>query len=117
MRKHEKIDYLEFPAVNMQATKLFYQKVFGWEFEDFGPDYSAFNMAGMEGGFYQSEQSANTENGSVLVVLYSENLKETQEKIERAGGIIVKPVFSFPGGRRFQFLDPSGNELGVWSDL
>ena len=116
MRKHEKIDYLEFPAINMQATKSFYSDVFGWEFIDYGPEYSAFSKAGIEGGFFQSEQSANTENGSVLVVIYSGNIIETQTKIEKAGGVVVKPVFTFPGGQRLHFVDPNGNELGVWTD-
>lgn len=117
MRRNGKIDYIEFPAVDMQSTKSFYSETFGWDFVDHGQEYASFSKAGVEGGFYQSEQSANTENGSVLIVLYSENLEDTLGKVKKAGGVIVQPIFTFPGGRRFHFLDPNGNELAVWSDF
>jgi len=117
MHKHEKIDYLEFPAKYMETTKDFFTKVFGWSFTDYGPDYTAFSNAGIEGGFYQSDLSASYNNGSALVVFYSNNLVQTKANIEEAGGIIVKPIFSFPGGRRFHFTDPNGNEFDVWSDM
>lgn len=117
MKKHEKIDYLELPAINIQATKAFFSKVFGWEFVDYGNEYCAFLNAGIDGGFYQSDLSANTENGSVLVVFYSDNLQATLSKIRNAGGIIVKPIFDFPGGQRFHFIEPGGNEFAVWSDV
>ena len=77
---------------------------------------AAFSNAGMEGGFFKSDHFASTENGSALIVFYSRQLEKTQEKIERAGGKIIKPIFSFPGGRRFHFSDPSNNEYAVWSD-
>ena len=117
MSRHEKINYLEFPAKDMQATKTFFISVFSWSFVDYGPDYIAFSDAGIEGGFYKSELSTLTEKGSVLVVLYSNHLAQTQSKIEAAGGSIIKPIFAFPGGRRFHFSDPSGNEFAVWSDI
>jgi len=88
----------------------------GWAFKDFGPEYSAFNNAGLDGGFYQSDLTVSAEKGSALVVLYSATLEESQEKVEAAGGRISKVIFSFPGGRRFHFIDPSGNEFAVWSD-
>ncbi|GAB1255573.1 VOC family protein [Aurantivibrio plasticivorans] len=113
---HEKIKYLELPARDILATKTFFSEVFGWRFEDYGPQYSAFFNAGLDGGFYQSEDSSTTANGAALIVFYSENLDATQKKIETAGGVICKPVFSFPGGRRFHFKEPSGNEFAVWSD-
>ena len=116
MNEHEKINYLEFPAHDMTATKAFFAKVFGWVFEDYGPEYVAFSSAGVDGGFYLSQRHASTESGSVLVVFYSEALEETMEKIKSAGGEIVKPVFHFPGGRRFHFVDPNKNEFAVWSD-
>jgi hypothetical protein len=116
MSHHEKITYVEFPAKNIAATKAFFQTVFGWRFTDFGPDYTAFTDSGVDGGFYRADKAGVTANGSALVVLYSENLEKTQEKIEANGGKIVKPVFAFPGGRRFHFTEPSGNELAVWSD-
>ena len=116
MSNHEKIDYVEFPASNLEETKRFFTKVFGWEFEDFGPDYSAFSNQGLDGGFFRSEQRATTENGSALIVFFSRHLEETQQKVENAGGAVIKPIFSFPGGRRFHFSDPSGNEYAVWAE-
>lgn len=115
MNEHEKINYIEFPARDIESIKRFFSAVFGWVFQDYGPEYTAFSNAGLKGGFYQSTLSAVTENGSALVVLYSEDLEQTLLKVERHGGTIVKPVFPFPGGRRFHFSDPSGNEFAVWS--
>ena len=116
MKEHEKINYVEFPAKNIEATKDFFTKVFGWSFVDFGPEYTAFSNEGIDGGFFQSDLSASTENGSVLIVFYSKDLEQTQAKIEDAGGSIIKPIFSFPGGRRFHFTDPNDNEYAVWSN-
>jgi len=116
MPQHEKLDYVEFPARDLDQTKRFFTAVFKWEFEDFGPEYSAFNHQGLNGGFYRSDAAATTAKGSALLVFYSENLEETQAKLMRAGGRIVKAIFSFPGGRRFHFTEPSGNEFAVWSD-
>ena len=117
MNQHEKINYVEFPARDIEATKAFFTQAFGWSFEDFGPDYTAFSDQGLDGGFFKSELSSSTENGSALIIFYSQELEVTQAKIEKAGGEIIKPIFSFPGGRRFHFTDPSGNEYAVWSDL
>lgn len=117
MSELAKINYIEFPAKNIQATKDFFTKVFGWSFEYFGSEYAAFYQSGINGGFFKSDLESSTSNGAALVVLYSRNLEVTQSKIERAGGTIVKPIFSFPGGRRFHFTEPSGNELAVWSDV
>ena len=116
MNEHEKINYIEFPAKDLEAVKLFFSSVFDWAFVDYGPDYTAFSNAGIDGGFYRSVLSASTPKGSALVVFYSKDLAQTQAKIEAAGGAIVKPVFSFPGGCRFHFSDPGGNEYAVWSD-
>jgi predicted enzyme related to lactoylglutathione lyase len=117
MKGHEKINYVEFPSRNIQATKSFFEKVFGWSFEDFGPEYTAFSDQGLDGGFFKSDLQSSTDNGSALIVFYSHDLEGTQAKIEQAGGLIVKPIFSFPGGRRFHFTEPSGNEFAVWSDV
>ena len=118
MAEHEKINYVEFPSRDLEATKEFFVKCFNWSFTDYGPDYTAFSAdsAGLDGGFFRADLKASTDTGSALVVLYSENLEQTQEKVERCGGVIVKPIISFPGGRRFQFAEPCGNELAVWSD-
>lgn len=115
MNRHEKLNYVEFPATNITATKCFFEKAFGWSFEDFGPNYTAFSNQGIDGGFYQSDLTATTANGSALLVLLSDNLEITQSNVESAGGKISLPIFSFPGGRRFQFIEPSGNELAVWT--
>ena len=116
MNEHEKINYVEFPANDIEATKTFFNSVFDWSFVDYGPEYTAFSNAGLEGGFYKSVLSASTSNGSALIVFYSNDLESTKSKIENAGGLIIKPVFSFPGGQRFHFSDPSSNEFAVWSD-
>ncbi len=116
MNVQDKITYVEFPAKDIPATKAFFQKVFGWQFKDYGPDYTAFVKQGLDGGFYKSGMRSSREHGAALVVLYSNDLEATQQKVEHAGGVISTPVFAFPGGRRFHFLEPSGNELAVWSD-
>ncbi|MBO0324037.1 VOC family protein [Muricauda sp. CAU 1633] len=111
--KNTLINYVEFKATDLEKIKVFYTKAFGWTFTDYGPDYTAFSESGLEGGFEKTE--AGIVNGA-LIVLYHENLEDIQQKVEQAGGIMVKPIFSFPGGRRFHFKDPSGNELAIWSD-
>ena len=116
MLEHEKINYVEFPAKDIKATKAFFTKVFGWSFTDYGPKYTAFSNEGLDGGFFESELSSTAEKGSALIVFYSHTLEQTRAKIEGAGGVILKPIFSFPGGRRFHFSDPNGNEYAVWSD-
>lgn len=116
MQAHEKISYVEFPARDLAATKAFFERVFGWSFVDYGPTYASFSDQGLDGGFYEADAAASTDNGSALIVLYSERLEETRDKVEAAGGRIVKPIFSFPGGRRFHFTEPSGNEFAVWGE-
>ena len=116
MPEHEKIDYVEFPARDIEAAKSFFSSAFGWTFTDYGPDYTAFSNEGIDGGFFKSDLTASTSRGSALIVFYSNDLEQTQARIERSGGSIVKPVFEFPGGRRFHFGDPNGNEYAVWSD-
>jgi uncharacterized protein len=108
-----RIDYIEFPATDMAKTKRFYGDVFGWRFEDYGPDYASFLDGRLAGGFYVAPQITK---GGALVVIYAVNLEALEAKVRAAGGVIVKPIFSFPGGRRFHFADPSGNELAIWSD-
>ena len=118
MSRHEKINYLEFPAKDIPAVKDFFNKVFSWEFVDYGPEYAAFtsSSAGIDGGFFQSDLASSTTNGAALVVFYSDELEKTQAKIEQVGGSIVKEIFAFPGGRRFHFIGPCGNEFAVWSE-
>lgn len=112
----EIINYIELPATDLDGTKKFFSEVFGWEFVDYGPDYAAIVGAGLDGGFFRSELRATTASGSALVVLYSNDLESALGRVVAAGGEIVKPLFCFPGGRRFHFKDPSGNEYAVWSE-
>jgi len=109
---HEQIQYVEFLSKDLAKAKAFYQAAFGWAFTDYGPEYTAFSGEHVDGGFTPGEPL----RGSVLVILYSGKIEETKQKVEAAGGVITKDLFPFPGGRRFQFLDPDGNELAVWSD-
>ncbi|MES2191862.1 MAG: VOC family protein [Pseudomonadota bacterium] len=115
MPAHAKINYVEFPARDLDATKLFFQTAFGWSFDGYGPDYIAFADQGLDGGFFRSELAASTATGSALIIFYSERLEETLADVVAAGGKVVKPVFAFPGGRRFHFTEPSGNEFAVWA--
>ena len=116
MLKHEKINYLEFHARDLEATKTFFIDAFAWKFTDYGPDYTSFSGQGVDGGFFKSELFSSSEQGSALTVFYSEQLEQTQAKVAAAGGKIIKAIFPFPGGRRFHFSEPSGNEFAVWSD-
>lgn len=108
-----RIDYIEFPASDIAATKAFYQSVFGWKFEDYGPDYTSFFDGRLAGGFWAASKTAP---GGLLIVIYAADLESIEAKVKEQGGKIVKPTFSFPGGRRFHFSDPNGNELAVWSE-
>ena len=112
MREDGKIDYVEFPGTDLIATKAFYGAAFGWTFTDYGPDYAAFEGQGTDGGF-----SANADEApkKPLAVLYAHDLEAMEAKVTAAGGAVTRPIFAFPGGRRFHFRDPSGNELAVWS--
>lgn len=116
MPEHEKINYVEFPSRDLNATKAFFEKAFGWTFVDYGPTYTSFSGQGLDGGFYEADLASTTENGGALIVFFSERLEETQANVENAGGRILKPIFSFPGGRRFHFAEPSGNEFAVWGN-
>lgn len=116
MKETGKINYIEMPAKDIAATKEFFSKTFDWSFIDYGPDYTAIENAGIDGGFFKSDKNAITENGSVLVVLFSKELEQTLAKVKSSGGIIIRDIFSFPGGRRFHFADPSGNEFAVWAE-
>ncbi len=116
MKKTGMIDYVEIPSRDLEATRAFFASAFGWFFVDYGPEYVAIENAGMDGGFYRSDSVSSPENGSVLVVLYSSELEETVAKVTAAGGTVVREIFDFPGGRRFHFTDPNGNEYAVWSE-
>lgn len=114
MKQTGKLDFLEMPAMHgrLDSVKAFYSAAFSWSFTDYGPTYSGFDE-GLEGGFQADAAEASDKP---LPVLYSEDLEATLAAVEGAGGKIAKPIFSFPGGRRFHFLDPAGNELAVWGE-
>ena len=116
MNQHEKMNYVEFPAKDLAGTKAFFESVFGWSFTDYGPEYTAFENQGLDGGFFQSDLASSTEKGAALIVFYSNQLEATLAKVEKAGGSILRPIYSFPGGRRFHFAEPSGNEFAVWGE-
>ncbi len=108
-----RIDYIELPATDVSKTKAFYMQAFGWKFTDYGPDYTSFEDGRIAGGF---TKQGKVVQGGPLIVIYAADLAGMEAKVRSAGGSIVKDIFSFPGGRRFHFSDPSGNELAVWSD-
>jgi len=109
------INYIEFPLTDATATKQFYQSVFGWEFQDWGPDYLSFSGAGIDGGF-NGEDKAPVQKPGVLVVLFSEDLDAVRAAVIAAGASILRDIYSFPGGQRFHFADPNGNELAIWAE-
>ena len=113
MERDRRIDYIELPATDIAATKRFYSDAFGWKFTDYGPDYTSFEDGRLAGGFTKDGKVAE---GGPLVVIYADKLEAVEAKVRQAGATIVKPIFGFPGGRRFHFSDPSGNELAVWSE-
>jgi uncharacterized protein len=108
-----RIDYIEFSVTSVPEAKRFYGQAFGWSFEDYGPDYASFADGRLSGGFQTASRVAA---GGPLVVIYAADLESQEHRVRQAGGSIVREIFSFPGGRRFHFTDPSGNELAVWSD-
>lgn len=113
---HHHINYVELPACDLAANKAFFSQCFGWQFEDYGNEYTAFSNAGLQGGFFHANFTSRPQTGAALIVLYSDQLEQTLACVEQAGGIIEQPIFEFPGGRRFHFLDPCGNEWAVWSE-
>ncbi len=108
-----RIDYIEMGVADIGRAKAFYGSAFGWTFTDYGPDYCEFSDGRLKGGF---TTLATTKPGGPLVILYTGDLAGMESRVKAAGGRIVKPIFSFPGGRRFHFQDPDGYELAVWSD-
>lgn len=108
-----RIDYIEFTVADIARAKAFYGAAFGWTFTDYGPAYCEFTDGHMKGGF---DATQPVRPGRPLVVLYAADLEDGVRRVAAAGGTIVKPVFEFPGGRRFHFADPDGHELAMWSE-
>lgn len=113
MKPDNQIDYVELPASDIAATKHFYNSAFGWKFEDYGPEYTSFHDGRLAGGFTSREPAPSK---GLLLVLYASDLEAAEQRVRTSGGKIVKETFTFPGGRRFHFADPNGNELAVWSE-
>ena len=113
MREDGKIDYVELPGTDLPATKSFYGKAFGWTFTDYGPTYAAFGDSGLDGGFQADPAEVAA---SPLVVIFATDLEAMLAKVAAAGGEVIRPIYSYPGGRRFHFRDPSGNELAVFTE-
>ena len=115
--QHHTIDYVELVVTDLAAAKEFYGSAFGWEFVDYGPEYAGIASGrgdGSEvGGLMRADEPRPV--GGPLVLLYSDDLDATRDAVEHAGGRMLQEPYPFPGGRRFHFTDPSGNELGVWS--
>jgi uncharacterized protein len=117
-QNHHAINYIEFAATDIAAAKKFYSTVFGWNCTDYGPEYTSFdaNAAGVAGGFYKTASHEPQPKTAPLIVIYSSDLSATEAAVISAGGTVVVPTFSFPGGRRFHFADGAGNVLAVWSE-
>lgn len=111
--RNHAIDYIEFFASDLEDIKVFYSKAFGWKFTDYGPRYVSFEDGNISGGFTKSEI---IKTDGPLIILYADDLEETQKIIQDYGGRLTKAIYNFPGGRRFHFTDPSGNELAVWGE-
>ncbi len=112
---HNTINYIEFPLIDAASTKSFYGEVFGWDFQDWGPNYVSFSGAGIDGGF-NGEDETPVQSPGALVVLFSDDLEGSLAKVKEAGGKILRDIYAFPGGRRFHFADPNGNELAIWAE-
>ena len=112
MSSHHAIDYIELTQTDLEAAKAFYTKAFGWSLNDYGPEYAGIQG---EGDDEQGGLRSDSELRPPLVILYSDDLEASVEAVTAAGGTIVDPISGFPGGRRFQFADPAGNVLAVWT--
>lgn len=112
MPRHAMISYVELPGTDLPATKSFYTSAFGWRFTDYGPTYTAFENSGVEGGFQGDASEGSTQP---LIILYADDLEAMEADILANGGQIIRPIYAYPGGRRFHFRDPSSNELAVYS--
>jgi uncharacterized protein len=109
---NNKIDYIELQVADIARSRRFYGAAFGWTFTDYGPDYCEFDDGRLKGGF---TTLGVPKPGGPLIVLYADDLEDAERCVEAAGAVILKPIFAFPGGRRFHFADPDGYELAVWS--
>lgn len=114
-RHHHAIDYIELGVTDLAAAKSFYEAAFGWRFVDYGPDYAGIAAPDGDGEIGGLDPRSEPGRGGALVLLYSDDLDASAAAVRDAGGEVVQGPYAFPGGRRFHFTDPSGNELGVWA--
>ncbi len=112
MSQTYRIDYLEFPSSDGQRSRQFFAEAFGWGLVDYGPNYTGLSDAGIDAGIDHDAQRV----AAPLAVIRTQNLEQALVQVVAAGGVVTREPFDFPGGRRFHFIDPSGNELAVWSD-
>ncbi|MDP9004053.1 MAG: VOC family protein [Verrucomicrobiota bacterium] len=110
------IDYVEMPSKDLTATKTFFTQLFGWSFQDYGPDYCAFDDSRMAGGFFATEKVGSVADGAPLIVFHHPELEKMCNEVTRLGGNIIREIFEFPGGRRFHFEAPGGGEFGIWGE-
>jgi predicted enzyme related to lactoylglutathione lyase len=114
MRPENRIDYVEIPVNDLKKSRAFLEAMFGWSFKEWGDEYMSFNDGRLNGGI-RLESEAAPVNG-VLLVFYSDDLERDVERVRELGGTISQEIFSFPGGRRFHFIDPVGTEYAIWSE-
>lgn len=110
------IDYVEMPSRDLAATKRFFAALFGWSFEDYGPDYAAFDDGRMTGGFFAAGETWPATTACPLVVFYAPELEMSRADVVRLGAMLTRDIFDFPGGRRFHFQAPGSGEFAMWSD-
>ena len=113
MNAEGRIDYIEIPVTDLEKTRAFFQDLYGWTFQEWGPDYSSFNDGRLAGGLRRAEEPAPATG--VLLVFFSEDLERDVGRVKELGATISQDIFEFPGGRRFHFIDPSGTEFAMWS--
>ncbi len=114
MRSERQVDYIEIPVTDLPRAREFFAELFGWSFEEWGDEYMSFNDGRIDGGFRKSDEPAPATG--VLVIFYSDDLERDVERVTELGATISQEIFSFPGGRRFHFVDPTGNEFAIWSE-
>lgn len=114
MRAENRIDYVEIPVTDLKKTREFFTSLFGWSFKEWGDEYMSFSDGRLDGGFRHSAKPARSPG--VLLVFFSENLERDVQRVKDLGGTISQDIFSFPGGRRFHFIDPVGTEYAIWAE-
>jgi len=113
MRDEGRIDYVEIPVTDLDTTRAFFEAFYGWEFQEWGPDYYSFNDGRLDGGLRRSEEPAPA--SGVLLVFYSQDLERDYDRVKELGATISQEIFEFPGGRRFHFVEPAGTEFAIWT--